>query len=60
MRMLDETGAAMEREADKIEMMFGRSAFGSFALGVLLALGVIGGGLGAFVIVFVVLVKGFA
>ena len=60
MRKLDDAGAIMERAADKVEMMFGRSPLGSFVLGVLLALGVIGGGIASFAIVFFVLVKVFA
>ncbi len=60
MRMLDDAGAAMEREADKLELKFGRSALGSLVLGVLLALVAIGGGIATFLFVFTVLVKFFA
>jgi hypothetical protein len=60
MRMLDDAGAAMERQVDKAELMFGRSALGSFVLGALLALGAIGGGITTFLVVFTVLVKVFA
>ena len=58
--MLDDAGAAMEREADKLELKFGRSALGSLVLGVLLALVAIGGGIATFLLVFTILVKFFA
>lgn len=60
MRILDEAGAAMEREADKLELKFGRSALGSVVLGVLLALGAIGGGIATFLLVFTILVRFFS
>ena len=60
MRRQDEAGAAMEREADRVKRMFGRNALGSFVLGVLLALGVIGGGITTFILVFTVLVRFFS
>ena len=60
MRTLNDAGAAMERQVDKAELMFGRSALGSLVLGVLLALGAIGGGIATFLLVFTILVKVFA
>lgn len=59
-RCLDEAGAAIERTLDGVERGFSRHAAGSLLLGVLLALGVIAGGLAAFIGVFVILVNVFA
>ena len=60
MRTLDEVGAIIERQLDSIELRFGSSLPGSTVLGTVLALGVIGGGLAAFIAVFAVLVGFFS
>jgi hypothetical protein len=57
---LDAAGDAIERGLDGVERRFGRHSAGSLLLGVLLAIGVIAGGLGAFIVVFVTLVNVFA
>lgn len=60
MRMLDSLGEALERRLDAIERRFGAHPIGSIALGVLLASGVIVGGLATFVAVLAVLVTFFS
>ena len=60
MQTLDNVGAALERQLDAIEHRFGARPIGSAVLGVLLALGVIAGGLATFVAVLAVLVTFFS
>lgn len=60
MATLDDIGTAIERRLDDVELRFRRPRLGSLALGGLLALGVIAGGLAAFVVVFAVLVGLFS
>jgi hypothetical protein len=57
---LDVMGGSIERGLDGVERRIGRHAAGPLLLGVLLAIGVIAGGLGAFIVVFVTLVNVFA
>ncbi len=56
-RTLADIGATIERQLDMVELRFGRNPMGSLVLGSLLALGVIGGGIAMFVVVFAVLVR---
>ena len=60
MQTLDDIGGLIERQLDVIEHRFGERGIGSALLGVLLAVGVIGGGLSAFVVVLAVLVQFFS
>ncbi len=59
MRTLDDFGVAIERHLDSIERRFTKTSHGSLLLGSLLGLGVIATGIGAFVLVFAVLVRLF-
>lgn len=60
MPTLDDIGANIERRLDSVELRFARNPLGSIALGALLALGVIAGGIATFVLVLVVLVRFFS
>lgn len=60
MPTLDDIGATVERQLDNVERQSGQHLLGSIVLGALLALGVIAGGLAAFVVVFMVLVRFFS
>lgn len=60
MAAADRAGGEMERGIDMIEQRAAARRFGSALLGASLAVGVVAGGLGAFGVVFVVLVKVFA
>jgi hypothetical protein len=56
----DRAGATIERVIDAVESRAGTHAIGPAVLGVIVALGVITGGVGAFVLVLAVLVRFFA
>ena len=60
MLTLDDIGASLERQLDRVELRFARNPLGSIALGALLALGVISGGIASFVLVLTVLVRFFS
>ena len=60
MRTLDDFGKVLERKLDSVEHRFGGSIPGSIAVGALLALGVIGGGIATFILVLAVLVRFFS
>ena len=60
MAAADRAGGEIERGMDMIEQRAAERPFGSALLGAGLAVGVVAGGLGAFGVVFVVLVKVFA
>jgi hypothetical protein len=56
----DDIGGAIERLLDHVEHRFAQHGLGSLGLGAVLALGVIAGGLAAFIAVFAVLVRFFS
>jgi hypothetical protein len=58
--MRDRVGAALERRLDDAARRAGEHALGPAVLGVAVAAGVVAGGIGAFVVVLVVLVRFFA
>lgn len=60
MQRLDDIGATIERLLDRIELGFGERRLGPPALGAAIALGVVAGGLAAFILAFAVLVGFFA
>lgn len=57
---LDDAGATIERLLDGIRDLSHRYTFGPALLGALLAIGVVAGGLAAFLVIFAVLVNFFA
>jgi hypothetical protein len=59
-KTLDDIGATIERQLDNVEWRFGQHPLGSLALGALLGIGAIAGGLATFIIVLVVLVRFFS
>jgi hypothetical protein len=60
MPTIDDIGATLERQLDSVELRFAKNPLGSLALGALLALGVIAGGIATFILVLTVLVRFFS
>ena len=55
--MLDRLGGRLQDALDSVEATAGRLSIGPVALGIALAIGVIAGGIVAFIVIFTILVE---